>query len=648
MRLICGFVQLDGRPADPALLTRMTDALQRDGIRAAVSRELQGPAAFAVLDFSPASPPGKQGAARIFAGDVRLDDPAGLARQIGRSDLNAPDAVLAATLDKFGPDGLDRVLGDFAFACWDSARNVLTCGRDIFGVRPFAYVHRPRELFAFASFPRGLHGAGILPKRIDERALLREFDFELTNEDCLIAGVNRLPPAHFLQLSPEGLALRRYFEFDRTKLASRRCSPEQAAAELRHLVQQAVLCRLPSSGEAGAHLSGGLDSASIAVIAARELRARDRRLHAFSVLDRQRNDFVLEDETEPVKSVLGQEGSIEWTPVHASLALSAMNGPLDSDTMVGLGPEQPQNAIGIAARSRGIDIVLSGLGGDECASFSGRGLLAHLFWRGRWRRLKQELNALQHRRGWKRWQTFRGDVMFPLLPRFAATLVRKLRDRNPPLEAILRATLSAKARRILGAPREYATGFEPAIGEARWHAINARSITNRAEKLASIGSRHGIAYAFPLLDRRVVEFALSLPHEFFLRDGIGRRVYRDAMAGVLPDSVRLNQEKLEPAPSLSVDVAARTEDLLARIDSLETNTAVSRIFDLGHLREEIARFPDPDELYTRLNEEGRHPDRIRMLGVTRALTIAAYVAQHGGQKTNDHAASPVSSIPSGS
>ena len=66
---------------------------------------------------------------------------------------------------------------------------------------------------------------------------------------------------------------------------------EEAACELRRLVDEAVKRRLPRNGETGAHLSGGLDSSAIAILAARRLREEGRTLHAYSFLDQQRNDM---------------------------------------------------------------------------------------------------------------------------------------------------------------------------------------------------------------------------------------------------------------------------------------------------------------------------------------------------------------------
>ena len=59
----------------------------------------------------------------------------------------------------------------------------------------------------------------------------------------------------------------------------------------------------------------------------------------------------------------------------------------------------------------------------------------------------------------------------------------------------------------------------------------------RVEGWAEGGARHGIEYRYPLLDRRVLEFALSLPPEQYRRGRWSRWVMRNALASVLPAEI---------------------------------------------------------------------------------------------------------------
>jgi asparagine synthase (glutamine-hydrolysing) len=48
----------------------------------------------------------------------------------------------------------------------------------------------------------------------------------------------------------------------------------------------------------------------------------------------------------------------------------------------------------------------------------------------------------------------------------------------------------------------------------------------------------GISMTDPTMDRRVFEYCLSVPEEYFCEKGIGRSLIRNAMDGLLPDQVR--------------------------------------------------------------------------------------------------------------
>ena len=639
MRLICGLFHLDGANANEDLLRAMAAQMDLPPLRPSLRLWQSGPVGFAVLDFSvrcapaPALP---ETARSIMAADVRLDEPIALAARLGGDAPKTEDALLLAMLESSGPSALDQVLGDFAFASWNKNAQRLVCARDAFGIRPLAYVHKPGKLFAFASFPRALHGAGIVPKKVDENALARRMVRNLRQDDSLIVGIKRLPPAHVMDISHEGISLTRYWQLDRTAIGTRKCLPEEAARELRRLVEEAVNCRLPRTGETGAHLSGGLDSSAIAVLATRRLREQGRALHAYSFLDRQRNDITLEDETEFVKAVVEQEGDIDWTPIRPPAGLSELDEPMDADKMTGLGVEQPENAVCTCAEAQGVGLVLSGWGGDEGATFNGSGTFAELFLRGRWRTLAREVLALKRERGWSVLRILNGEIVSYLRPEGVINFVKRMIGRDADVQTLFRQSPSASARRRPAASRAEGLRMAPDGRENRWRLMTSPHIAERAEVWALTGARHGLAFAFPLLDRRVVEFSLSLPSELFLRGGFRRRPFRDAMVDVLPERVRLRHQKYQPFPSWGLDVAESKNELLARIDAFEQNESVCRMIDLPLLRRQVEAFPPPE----RLREEmrgGDNPTSAKvMVAALRALAAAEYLDQHSDQASTAH------------
>jgi asparagine synthase (glutamine-hydrolysing) len=167
--------------------------------------------------------------------------------------------------------------------------------------------------------------------------------------------------------------------------------------------------------------------------------------------------------------------------------------------------------------------------------------------------------------------------------------------------------------------------------ENRWRLMTSPHVVERAEVWAQTGARHGLAFAFPLLDRRVVEFSLSLPSELFLRDGFRRRPFRDAMADLLPARVRLRHKKYQPFPGRMIDLVEGRNELLAQIDAYERNESVRRMIDLAHLRRLVEAFPSPE----RVREEMRGGDNptaaSSIITVVWTLAAAAYLDQHASE-----------------
>jgi asparagine synthase (glutamine-hydrolysing) len=641
MRLVCGLVRFDGAGAAYELLHAMVAQMSGSRRPSQMIVWNDHAVALALLDFSgrgevPSALPERDG--MLMAADVRLDDPTALQQSIGTFGSMPEDMLLLTFLKKCGPDDLGRILGDFAFASWDRKKQRLTCGRDVFGVRPLAYVHHPGKLFAFASLPQALHGSGIVAKKIDEEAVIRRVARVWCEHDSLIAGINRLPAAHYVEVSRNGFELRRYWQLDRIAIGTSDCTPQQAATKMRQLVGEAIRSRLPRAGEIGSHVSGGLDSSAIAVLAARQLREEGRTLHTYSFLDRQRNDILLTDETSFVDAVVRQEGDLDWTAIRPPAAVLPASGQtIDPDKMRSLAPDDPENAVCAAAEMQGVDIILSGWGGDEAATFNGQGTLAELFLRGRWRTLTREISALSRERGWPKSRIFRGQVLsnilHAMLPAPALDFAKRVLGRNTDvyLRTLLQRYLSPAARRRLAALPETPISLTADGRENRWRLINSPLVAERAEVWAQIGARHGLAFAFPLLDRRVVEFALSLPSELFLREGFRRRVFRDAMAGVLPDSVRLRHQKYQPFPGTFLDLADCRDELLDRIDRHAQNPRICNLIDIARLRRQVEAFPAAEQLREEMRGDENPTPPGEMLAALRILIVVEYLAQHGAE-----------------
>jgi asparagine synthase (glutamine-hydrolysing) len=302
---------------------------------------------------------------------------------------------------------------------------------------------------------------------------------------------------------------------------------------------------------------------------------------------------------------------------------------MDADKMTSLRADGSHNAVCARAEEQGVGLILSGWGGDEGATFNGRGTFAELFLRGRWRTLAREVAALKRERGRPALRILYDEVFTYLVPDPVVALARRIAGRKPDSHTLFSGTLTASSRRRLAAFRSKWPSIGPDGRENRWRLMTSPHIVERAEVWSQIGARHGLAFAFPLLDRRVVEFSLSLPSELFLRGGFRRRPFRDAMVDVLPSSVRLRHQKYQPFPSRMLDLAESKDELLAQIDAYEHNQSVRRMIDLAHLRRLVESFPPPECLREEMRGVDKPAASASINMAARALEVAAYLEQHG-------------------
>ena len=538
------------------------------------------------------------------AADARLDDRAALSAALGvahpdRAGLTDGDLVLRAYL-RWGRACPNHLLGDYAFAVWDARTRTLFCARDDIGARPLYYAETAQGV-VFAGAVEGVLAAPGVSDELDETSVAEHLTRAalLTTTRTFFQAVRKLPPGHTLTVEAGAVRLERYWSPEDAPRA-RPASDDAYAEEFLDLYTRAVQDRLRGPGPVGVHLSGGLDSSSIAVLAIRELRHRGRPLpFAFSWLPHlgdaapapaHAKEYALID------AVCAQEGV---HVLHRALSPADFAAILRCDgTYPGVHVHLNEEVVQRAAEERGVRVLLSGWGGDEGASFNGRGHLEHLLLRGRWGKLAAECRA----RGMSPREFLFGCALRLASPGLVLDLQRlrrgkELRSRRGYVDPAFRRRMKPRPDPM---PR-YLDVRRSQVGLLRSAHLSAR-----IEGWAASGARRGIEYRYPLLDRRVLEFALGLPPEQFRRGPWSRWLMRHALRTVLPQEVCWHPSKDGPAQSESVRAAfarampALREEVVART----TPPSRARYVDLPRLLDSLAagrlRAGDMNPMYAAL------------------------------------------------
>ncbi len=180
--------------------------------------------------------------------------------------------VLLNSISAWGVKALDRFNGIFAFAIWDRKEKTLLLARDRYGVKPLYYAVQD-DILRFGSEQKAILAGPKFDRQLNKRALVEYFTFQnIFSDHTLIEGIQILPAGNYALLDlnrakPE-LVLTQYWDYDFHE-PDKPLSSAQYNEELDFLFQQAVNRQLVADVDVGCYLSGGIDSGSIAAIAAR-------------------------------------------------------------------------------------------------------------------------------------------------------------------------------------------------------------------------------------------------------------------------------------------------------------------------------------------------------------------------------------------
>ena len=452
---------------------------------------------------------------------------------------------------KWGVDCPKHLLGDFAFAIWDEAQKRLFCARDFIGARPF-YYHNGNGTFVFASDVEAVLAAAGVPSDLDidfVAAQLRAMPGYPSFERTYFAAVRKLPPAHAMTVDASGMKMWRYWS-PREVRAVRYAREQEYIAALLELFGASVDCRLRSAFPVGSHLSSGLDSSAIAIHAARTLRAQGRDLalgFSWAAPIAPGEELPPEDE----RRLIEEMASLEHIPMaYAELSAPQFAAETLRRRTLPFGDFPFESVVRRTAAGLGMRVMLSGWGGDEFITFNGRGFFAEMFLHGRWVACFRELKQRAVLNESSLWSDFKGKVIVPLLPDWVVGRlpIEKLNrsERSRKLPPFFQPEFTARLRAAKQLPEDHLR--ERAGVHAQQLALLAHGhLTQRIEGWAQAGGQLGIEYRYPLLDRRLVEFALGLPPDMFMRTGRKRYLYRQSMQGILPDDVRWHNVKDVPA-----------------------------------------------------------------------------------------------------
>ncbi|MBD9376419.1 asparagine synthase (glutamine-hydrolyzing) [Pseudoxanthomonas sp. PXM04] len=489
--------------------------------------------------------------------------------------------VIVHLYDRYGDDFVQHLNGQFAIALWDGERRRLVLARDRAGIRPLYHAHRHGRVW-FASEVKSL--LAVLPEcaQLNPRALMQTLTYWApVDPDTLYEGVQSLPPGCLLSIEADGSQhLRPYWNWtfpDAAETAPSRypLSVEQATAELRTLLVDAVRLQLRADVPVGAYLSGGLDSSGIVALIK---GFTDTPVRTFSVAFED-GEF---DESEHQQAMVRHLGTDHTTLRCTRRDIGEAFPRLirHTETPVLRTAPVPLMLLAGSVREHGYKVVLTGEGADEV--FGGYDLFKEAKVRRFWAR--QPDSRLRPRLLERLYGYLRNSPVSH--PGFAQSFFGQGMEHlhRPVFAHVPRWTTSQRALGFLSPDlRAASTSWDPLDAYeqtlppeimawsplARDQYVEAKSLL-AGYLLSSQGDRVAMANSiegrFPYLDHRVIEFANRLPPSFKIRGMTEKYLLRRALADLLPaDIVQRTKQPYRAPDSQSFFFDGKPLDYVAEL-----------------------------------------------------------------------------------
>ncbi len=454
----------------------------------------------------------------------------------------------------------ERLRGQFAIALWDTRNNRLNLGRDRFGIAPL-YWTRQGDWLLFASEIKGLLASGMVPARPDRRGIDHMFTFSaVPGPITCFEGINLLPPAHFLQVTPARggtsatITEKAYWEMDFPDEGDEERGEDQGRLikDFENVLLGAVERRLRADVPVGAYLSGGVDSGMIVAMATKlkgdaintyTIRVDDPALDELSAASLVAKHVGAKA---PIVQDFRDEDALNTYPA----LIQAAESPVIDTSCAAL--------LQLAAKvhSCGQKVVLTGEGADEW-------LVGYP-----WYKIAKALSFLDVIPGLELSETVRRGFLrlnhVPLPPREARREIENsIAGPNAWIDSYGLLGLS-KLRFYAPAMQEVMHQEKPWAGlgmnldrARRWHPLNrgiwvAARVTLAGHLLQAKGDRvamhSSVEVRYPFLDEAVFDFTSKLHPSWKLRGFRDKHLLRSVADRWLPPSVAHRKKVIFRAP----------------------------------------------------------------------------------------------------
>jgi asparagine synthase (glutamine-hydrolysing) len=435
--------------------------------------------------------------------------------------------VLVHLYEEAGPDMARELQGMFAFSIWDAKQRRLFMARDRTGMKPLSYMQKPDGGLIYCSELRSL--LALLPESpsISAASVMQYLAFGyVPDPNTIFEGVSKLPPGHLLEWhAGEQVRIRQYWKPPVTDRSND--NEPEIVSQLRAKLDHAVASHLESEVPLGAFLSGGLDSSTVVALMCRHASGR---VKTFSI-GFQEADFDESPAARAVAKALGtQHTELIVQPDVEDIfehVVAMFDEPFGDASAI------PTFLVAQLAR-QSVTVALSGDGGDEL--FGGYTRYRESLQQ---RQLPGPLAAMASTLGaWLPHTVFGRNRLLDLgrthWGRYAARVLLPVRPDEGGVGAMRQPNGSTTLTEQFGEHLAQLADDDFAASMMRldlqtYLPGDILTKVDRTSMAVSLEAR------VPLLDFDLVDYALTIPGALRVNRAEGKRLFRRAILGMIPD-----------------------------------------------------------------------------------------------------------------
>lgn len=535
---MCGIAGFISKTGSPELLREMTNVLSRRGPDAAGYYEEPendlglGHRRLSILDLSESANQPFWSADRryviIFNGEIY--NYREIAAKYGLQTRTTGDTeVIVEMFARIGTDIFSEMNGMFTLAIWDTAGKTLTIARDRIGIKPL-YFTESTDGFFFGSEIKAL----LKTRKFDiNRNSVPNFLYlgYLPSDESLFAGIRKFPPGHFGIYSNGELRVNPFWKAEEKVLPEKTQFRDDTDAkrQLRELLVSSISYRMISDVPLGTFLSGGTDSSTVTALA-QQISPHPVKTFTIGFKDAKFNESV---HAAQVAKQLGTE--------HYEFMLSEQQALDQFDKLLDIYDEPfadssaiPTLLVSEMAR-RHVTVALSGDGGDEL--FLGYGMYnwakrlsnpllkagspaaAALLSMGD-NRMKRAANMFR----WTSTERIKSHIFSQEQYYFTERELNDLLTPGNPSNLSFNESLHTSRK------------LNPLEEQSLFDLTNYLR-DKLLVKVDRASMHHSLEVRVPILDHRIVEFALNLDMKYKIRGGTTKYLLKQVLYDMVPETL---------------------------------------------------------------------------------------------------------------